>query len=442
MVAVLGLGALAAAFWPAEAMRERAEDRALDASLMGVGGLATWLPAQGIALRQSKPRLRPKAAALSLRILPLYDVDLYAFGSVPKTAAEQALQSSQRDLGHYVFFAKLTNLPTLVVLPKWRTGFATTGVAYPALRIPDQELARLLDQTGLQGLRLNHGPAEFLTAVLAAAPLAEPRKVALYHAQLFNRASLPGHCAEIIGLPAGALLIRCEDLDDIRAAHYLADPDTLNNHGLSLAENAAFAVDLIAGLRPAGDARPVYLDTGTRLLLDLGETEAESYTREPEDLARFFAYPLSVLWAVAAIILGVTLWRGALRFGPALTPGEDRMEASKTAAIDAKARLLRLSGNDGRMAREFVQARLAGLDAQIFGRGYGQTGTGDSGVSRLFTHLAARNPALAADFRAVTTVLTEKDSRLDPADLHRHLETFRDLLERITDGPEPVSKRH
>lgn len=435
LVALLALGGMAALL----SFGAASQDRAFDASVMGVEGLTTWLPDQGVAVARSHPRLSPKAADLSLRILPLYDVDIEATASAPQTKEGLASQTTQRDIEWHVVFKKLEQLPTLLVMPKWRTGFASTAVAHVSLLTFYFDIETLLAQLGLEGLQLVRRPAEFETTTTHVTATTAPSKIALFHAQLFNRTTLPKHCLEIVGFKSGALLIHCKATSQVPAAHYLSDPDILNNHGLSLAGNAGFAAAMIASLRPEGRTAPVYLDTSTELLLDMDEadTEAREYTREPEDLARFFAYPLSVLWGVAAMILAVTLWRGARRFGPPARLDQGRLEGSKTAAIEAKARLLRLSGNDARMAAEFVQARLADLAAQTFG-----PGMGDAGTARFFALLKSRNASLAADFHAVTTRLTDQSATLSRAELHRLLETFRDLLERVTDGTGPISKPH
>ncbi len=434
---VIGLLALGGIFWLVMPDQDAARDRRLDASVMGVEALRTWLPEAGIAVVRSHPRLSPSAADLSLAILPLYDTNLLSEENPPQTKEEYARQKDQREIYSYDFFAKIDALPTLVVLPKWRTGFATAEVAHASLLIDTADITRIARQTGLARVSVLRRPAFFETANRAADTNQPPLAVALFHAQLFDRDTLPNYCAELVGFTYGSLVIRCDAHGTIAAAHYLSDPDLLNNHGLSVAAHADFIPALINAIRPAGNTNPVYLDTSPFLLVITGdnETEAQDYTRDPVDLARFFAYPLSVLWALAAVVLGVAIWRGARRFGPAQPSSDDRPEATKTAAIEAKARLLRLSGNDGRMAAEFVQARLSDLAFQTFGQGIGEAGT-----TRLLALLDRRNPALASEFRRVTATLIETGSTLPPHELHRQLETFRDLLERVTHGSEPIPK--
>ena len=440
VIIVLGLGYLFMV--PSESQQR---DRALDASVIGVEGLFKWLPDQGIRVVRSNPRLTPHAANLSLRILPLYDVDLFANSSPYATQAEEMLQSTQRDLEWWVLNEKLYNLRSLVLLPKWRTGFIKSQVAHDTTLIPMPEMAQMMANLYMGQNALLRVPDVITTAQLAMNG-GHQRNIALFQAQLFRRDSLPSRCTEVLGLRDGALLIACDanETGELARAYYLSDPDLLNNHGLSLAENASFAVDIIAALRridAPGETRAIYLDTSTDLLLITDEQtdEAQPYVRGPPEFARFFDYPLSVLWAVAGVILLLAGWRGLRRFGPAARAVEDTLEQSKTVGIDAKARLLRISGNDGRMVGEFVRARLDHMAEAAFGAGGAPTPS-DPTHERLFKMLARRDAALSAQFRNVCNDLIARGPAMPQRELYHWLETFRDLLERLTHGPDPISK--
>ena len=436
-VVVLGLGYLL--LTPSQTQQQ---DRALDASLIGVEGLVKWLPDQGIRVVRSNPRLTPRASTLSMQILPLYDVDLFANAIPAQTKEAEMLQSTQRDLDGLALRAKMYDLRTLVVLPKWRSGFLKSKVAHEKTLIPLSAVDTLLNNLYLpQGALLRLGPA-MTTKRLTMKP-GPDRSVALYHAQLFRPDALPAHCRPLLGMREGYLLIRCigEDDDDLATAYYLSDPDLLNNHGLSLAENASFAADMISALRAMNapdDKRAVYLDTSAEVQLITAEEDnsAQPYERGETEFVRFFEYPLSVLWAVAGVILMLAGWRGVRRFGPAVRPVEDTLEQSKTVGIDAKARLLRISGNDGRMVGEFVRARLDMLAEAAFGAGTPPDPTHE----RLFKLLARRDAALVAQFRTVSNDLITRGGTLPQRDLYHLLETFRDLLERLTHGPDQISK--
>ncbi len=440
LLAALGLGYLM--FTPSQSQQR---DRVLDASVIGVEGLFRWLPDQGIRVVRSNPRLTPRASNLSMQVLPLYDVDLFSYSEPPQTKDAEMLQSSQRDLDWWVLDEKLYALRTLVVLPKWRTGFVKSQVAHGSTLIPMDRIDDLSTNLYLPQDLVFRLDGIFLIKRLSMQRRPD-RSVALFYAQLFRRELLPERCTQVLGILEGALLIDCaaEDGEGLARAYYLSDPDLLNNHGLSLAENASFAVDMISALRIAeapGETRPVYLDTSTDLLLitDDGDDEAQNYERGETEFARFFEYPLSVLWAVAGVILALAGWRGLRRFGPAAHPIQDTLEQSKTVGIDAKARLLRISGNDGRMVGEFVRARLDMLAEAAFGAGTASN-TPDTTHERLFKLLARRDAALSGQFRTVSNDLITRGPAMAQRDLYRLLETFRDLLERLTYGPDQISK--
>ncbi len=100
----LGLVAVGAVLWlamPGDAAR----DRRLDVSVMGVEALRTWLPDNAIAVVRSHPRLAPRAADLSMAILPLYDTSLSAEADPPQTKEDYARQQDQRDISSQAFFA-------------------------------------------------------------------------------------------------------------------------------------------------------------------------------------------------------------------------------------------------------------------------------------------------------------------------------------------------
>ena len=165
-------------------------------------------------------------------------------------------------------------------------------MAHASQLITIGDVTRLARQTGLARVRLLRRPAVFETARLSPADGQPAQQVALFLAQLFDRGTLPGYCAELFGSADGALVIRCDAHGSIAAADYLSDPDLMNNHGLSVAANAGFAAGMIGAMRPAGNRKPVYLDTAPDQLLDTGEGDAraQDYTRDPVDMARFFAY--------------------------------------------------------------------------------------------------------------------------------------------------------
>lgn len=407
-------------------------ERRLDASVIGVNGLSAWLKAEGLAVERSNPRFRPSASQLSLRIIPLYDTDLYNTPPEAATPAQAYYASTLRNIENWDLNARLWYKPSLVALPKWVAGTVTSATVHESTLIPLYDAERPVGQVGNWSLRLIRPVKGFLTEEVGEHDLA------LFHPQLFDPLSLGEACGTVIGLEQGVLVARCFLSDSENPTYLLSDPDLINNHGLTLADNAAFVTWLIKALAPqsatnAEGALRIYIDTEGEDLVEYYDysDQQQYYDRSGSDLARFFAPPLAGLWAVLAILLGLALWRGARRFGPARADAIGTPEQSKLAAIATNARLLRISGHDARMAADLVQANLSDLAQSTFGRA---VGAGPQGVARLFAHLARKDAPRAAELQAVSARLTNTAEPLSPAELQRQLDTFRRLLENLTHG--------
>lgn len=406
-----------------------ARDREIDASVLGVRTLAPWLRSQGMAVERSNPRLNPLAETIALRIIPLYDVDLFSTQDPPTTQAEAYFAPTLREIEHEDLIYRLDWVPTLIVLPKWVAGTVEGRIAHPATRIPPRELARLMRQIGYQGIELPPPGDGFLKAALPEGTLA------LFSPQLFQTGSLPRSCTAEVSFPEGILLARCDGPKSKGSVYVLSDPDVLNNHGLTVADNALVAAGLVKGiLGPDGTGDEdhfVYLDTSPEDLVDYEGSAAErrDYTRGAAEFERFFAPPLAGMWATLLIVLGLAFWRGAVRFGPVRADGAALPEQSRIVALATNARLLRMAGHDGRMAADFVQNGLTDLARQTFGPAYG---SGPAGRERLFSHLARRDPDATGAFRAAADAVMQRAAQMTPADLRRHLDTYCSLLEKLT----------
>ncbi|NLS01029.1 hypothetical protein HGP17_29715 [Rhizobium sp. P38BS-XIX] len=409
LIVVLLLGLAALAFFVSP------PDGDYDRSPLGSKGLQVWLQSKGIPVIRSDAHVTRQRSEISLRILPLPI-------SQTKPTEKQGSEDKTGDrFEPWVYEAKLYELPTLIILPKWRDSVGKDGIARESALVPFADLYRDLAKAYPPDLYLKRLGPDFEEAQLTLAP-DQSKKVALYRAQVFYRSSLPTDCKELAGIPAGALLLRCEDSLPL---YLLSDPDLLNNHGLSLAENAAFAVSMIQKLRGENETRPVYLDTRGQLLeTEEPVDEGRTYERSANDLKRFFAYPLSVIWGTILLVVVICLWRGAYRFGPPVTDTSSNIEMSKTAAIEATARLLRLSGNDGRMTAQFVQHLLSDKAVLLFGSGAGN----EAGIERMFQRLARRDQTSAAALQSAAQLLIERGHVMTRSDLYRNLETFRKLL--------------
>ncbi len=403
---------LALAAW---AMFGSFSDGEFDRSPLGSNGLQLWLEAKGVPVVRSDVHIKRSLSEVSLHILPLPPSQAESSGNRASDG------KGDRRLGSWVDTESFDGIPTLIVLPKWNMSVAKDEIAREFGLVPLSDIYNDFAEIDLSDLYLKRLGPEFTEAQVKIGQ--DPsQKLALYRAQLFDRSTIPSQCKELVGMPAGALLIHCED----EATFYLlADPDLLNNHGLAQVDNAAFAVSIIKSLRGGGETRPVYLDTSGQLLdSEKPVDEGRTYERSATDLKRFFAYPLSVIWAAILLIALVCLWRGAYRFGPPLDGDANKLEISKTASIEATARLLRLSGNDGRMIAQFVQHLLADKAILLFG----STAGNPAGIERMFQRLARRDPPLALAMQAAAQTLIEQGHVMSRSDLHRNLVTFRSLL--------------
>lgn len=437
LVGLLMLAGLAGLFLLSDSGR----DRRLDASVIGVDALQPWLVSQGLPTERSNPRIRPDIAALSLRILPLYDTDLDSQTADPKDSRAAYYATSLRDIYRADLQNRANGLPMMVAMPKWVAGTVVSSVAHDSALIPLAELDRLTGQMGLGRMRMIRPQPGLMTARV------EGGEIALFQPQLIATESLPDICKPTLELPKGTLLADCYWPGSASRMHVLADPDLLNNHGLTLGDNAVILAQLVKTIAAApvggpdkntqGNTAPVlperrvYIDTSDRDLVsyyDYAE-ERHEYDRSGNDLARFFAPPLAGLWAMLLIVLAVALWRGSVRFGPARPEAFGTPEQSKTTAIETNARLLRIAGHDSRLVADHVQATLADLARDTFGRG---PGSGAQGIERLFGHLERRDPANARALRLVAAKLADPAETARPQDLRRHFETFRHLLENLT----------
>ncbi len=392
-----------------------------DRSPLGSKGLEVWLQAKGIPVIRSDVHATRASSEFSLRIVPL---------PIARADAASAQDDGKKEAGRlapWIYEATIYELPTLIILPKWRGSVLDDGIARESGLVPFSDINNELNKADLSNLYLTRLGPGFEEAEQTVQP-GDPQKIRLYRAQVFDRSTIPDRCEEIAGIDAGALLLQCED---DHMVYVLSDPDLMNNHGLALGDNAAFALSLVRKLRGADATKPVYLDTSGKLLD--GEApvdEGRTYERSTSDLARLFAYPLSIVWGAILLVAAMCFWRGAYRFGPALAETAANIEISKTAAIEATARLLRLSGNDGRMAAQFVQHLLADRAALHFGPG----SRNQAGIDRMFQRLALRDRASAEALQSAAKALVERGDVMTRSDLHRNLETFRKLLGSIELG--------
>ena len=394
----------------------------LRSSASGLDGLQVWLSSQGVSAQGFSGGWRIDQGSIGLLVLPIYDTLPGRKRVHPQTSQDLLLQQDENDLRYDVIREKAGRVDTLIALPKWRSGMRLTGLGHPVLRVEPVSVTSMIKElTGDLRARLIYADRPF-TELPYQPSKGEELTAEIYGAQLLDSA----RCRPIIGRPGAMLLADCPlaRKGKKRRVLILSDPDLLNNHGLRLGDNAFIARDLIR--RFAGD-RNVIIDYSLDNWLR-APRKAAKRERSWADLQRFFGPPFTLLWLGAGLALCLFLWRAALRYGPVkaenTAPG-----ASKTLAIDARARLMRLSNQDGAMIREYANARVAATATSLLGPAHARH---YAAQDAFLAYIRRRHPALAAPLAAALSAIDELPPRIGAAAAIQHVDNLERILEQIT----------
>ncbi len=369
----------------------------LHKSPVGFAGLQVWLNAEGVRTHSFPGGWMIDPEPLGLNILPLHDTQLTSHRRRPDDAEALLLQQDEYDVSLSSVRARINVLPTLVILPKWRSGVRLTGLAHPVLLDDEAALETLVSE-------LTRDPNAGFARIRV--PFAEfdyeadtgPLTAELYVPQVFASEK----CEPVIGFPEVRLMLlgRCwsqgKGTRNVKGKEFylLSDPDLFSNHGLRLADNARIAADFIGTAANGGE---VLIDSSRRNWFRSGDSgEEDDYERSWADVKRFFQPPFRALWFGVAALFALTLWRAARRYGP-LTGTEAAAASARREAIRARARLMRLTGQDGALVAEYALARRAALGAKLFGPAHGMDARAlDRQIAAAFPdHAPALDDALA-----------------------------------------------
>jgi hypothetical protein len=391
-------------------------------SQIGTEGLYRWMTAQGTSIAKSHRRLSMNEEDVSLRILPLYDMDLTNDLNPPSNTLEARAQTTLIDLEYWIVYEKIERVPTLVALPKWRGGVLSLGVLDEQLLIPQGMYRRLLGQLETPLLRIIRPDTKLMTA----------DGITLYRPQLFDKRTVNGGCKPVISVPEGVLIAHCDSFDRFGIL-VLSDPDLINNHGLTLGENADVAATL-NDLAPRSGT--VLLDTSDRLLLTSADGEPqEQRPRSLEDMSRFWSYPFTLIWIAALSLLLIAFWRGLIRFGPPAKTDDGRIGASNEAAIEAKAYLLRLTGQDHALVADYAKNKLGDLARDVLGKDASRN------QDLLFKRLHTLAPAKAEKLLSALNALEQSTEDTPATTLASKVQEFDDTYRSIQNELGHVSKR-
>ncbi|WP_282119246.1 hypothetical protein [Ruegeria atlantica] len=394
----------------------------LRSSPTGFDGLRIWLNTNEVSAQSFLGGWQVDQDTIGLLVLPLFDTVLDEDRVHPRTKEELLLQQDEYDLRLDAVLEKASRVQTLVILPKWRSGMRLTGRAHPVLISRQQQIETLLQQlTGQRGARIEYARTPFTDFDYFDGE--DVRQSAqIYAAQLFTGAD----CSPLIGNSDAMLLAECPLEDGTGGARVLvlSDPDLLNNHGLRLGDNAIVARSLLSAL---ADERNVMIDYSREVWLSDPE-ETVRYERSWADLKRFFRPPFLTLWLSGVLVLALFIWRSWQRFGPVQV--EDGVNTgAKSLAVRARARLMRLSDQDGALAGEYAKARLAASASALFGPALAH----HYAEPKVFLGYVARhNPDLSRDLETVLRDIRNLPHRIPPAEAMHHVDELEALLEQIT----------
>jgi hypothetical protein len=438
LLGVLGLGVLIWYF--------ANQPAALDRSVLGTRGFAHYANDRYVAENPDKKsaqkfqffegRRWTKKDEISLRILPLYDPDIFSFSRRIQSTKDD-LSSEIRSMGRRAFRRKIQNIPTLVVLPKWRYGSLRQERFHPEFLIdPADHKLPFRDSSKLGAPEVRHGADVFLTEQPKITGENVPpslnisRDLTLYAPQTIS-GGFPSFdsCLSEIELKSETLLARCEWASSATQFWLLTDPDLLNNHGAWHGDNAAFVYDLALAL--AGEGKIIVDATQRDPIARNTNAERDNRNRLFSDLFRFFEYPFSYFWIALACLVMFTLWHAQRRYGAAEADkdSESRLP-NKATVIDANVTILRATpGTDVPLAQQHIRQRMDGLGAEILGSSRKR---GAEGEAQLLASISRKNKALGDKMQKTLSALdTQQLATGGSSGLFKNLNQFEKLIDEV-----------
>ena len=392
----------------------------LRADETGFDGLQIWINQNGVSGQTFTGGWPLDPSGIGLLIIPLFDTELIKARSIPKNKEELLRQQDEYDLQLTSVVARYKQIPSLIILPKWRSGMRLTEIAHPELLVDGERvkksLRRLLLDDSAELSQAKNGFSDFSYQSKDQGTL----EASIYSSQSFTSS----RCIPLVGSNEAIILGECSYGYTIKSKFLLlSDPDLLNNHGLKLGDNAAVAIDL---LKTRAKEKRVVIDYSIRSWL-LTDTRHKKRDRTWADLLRFFEPPFQALWIIAGCLFVLFLWRGGTRFGP--TRKFDFNDASKRSnMIDAFAKIMRLSDQNGSIAKEYVNARLSNIASTLFGHSQANY---MANKDRFLGYLDKRDKKLAEDLLTAIDNVQNLPVKASGEVTMKHIDRLEIVLERV-----------
>lgn len=311
-------------------------------ALAGFGVLAAYAPdlrnrANGGGHALSSSAVGFRGATILLRKLDV-PVTVAQSRPSPRLLAAAGLVLTPSPGGKPVDVAAIGDpLRTLIVLPKWSTAPDPKrhGFVIKAGVLPNGAAAALLPGKGAATVAAE--PGDKARALLAVGgPFGSGEQLPVGRIDRLQTLSGPDW-APVLADEHGHAVLAVSRHD--RNLFVLADPDLLNNQGLSDLDRARLAVEI---LRMLGGEEGVVFDV---TLNGLGRQRS---------LARLMLEPpllaATLCIAAAALLMG---WRALARFGAARAP-EPAIAPGAAALVDNAAGLIRSAGKEAALAPEYA----------------------------------------------------------------------------------------
>lgn len=392
---------------------------ALRQSASGFDGLQRWLVSQDLSAQSFTGGWPLDRSTVGLLVQPVFDLHPDTDRTPAATKDDLLLQTDEFDQEVDLIREKAQAVPSLIILPKWRSGMRLTGFGHPFLIAPGTDIQSLLHQLAGQEV----GRLSFARKPFQDFPAEQGLTARLYAAQMFEGRG----CAPIIGQPGAMILGACPLKGDGEQdqVYVLSDPDLLNNHGLRLGDNARIAAQVLPEI--AGEDR-IIIDYSTRNWLTEPD-QAEQRERTWDDLKRLFEPPFLSLWISAGLVLAIAVWRGGLRSGP-VARQKPALGTGKRTANRVRARLMRMTDQDGALLSDFIDTRLRARAAETFGTTHKLP---DSPENAYLKFARARHPKPAARLDAVIADIRALPPHLAAQDAITYVDQFEQILEQLAD---------
>jgi len=123
----------------------------------------------------------------------------------------------------------------------------------------------------------------------------------------------------------------------------------------------------------------------------------------------------------------ITLWRAGLRYGP-IIDAASKLSARKGQAIAARAKLMRMTGQDGALLDDYVTARISAVSSALFGPAVSGAQAKETAYLK---HMRRLKPELATKLDTLLTEMRGLPAGLPASAAITYVEAFELTLEQL-----------